>query len=101
MLRARRTSHNVSSRRLQSAKRRQIEAPAKEHLAPLPGAGFRVPASGRREGRQSAGESNESCGDRGARRAAPRFLVHSSLARILVPFLAAPRFLVELVSNDV
>src|SRR5262245_47780717 len=32
---------------------------------------FRVPASGRREGRQSAGESNESCGDRGARRAGP------------------------------
>ena len=27
---------------------------------------LRVPASGRREGRQSAGESNESCGDRGA-----------------------------------
>src|SRR6516165_9308849 len=32
---------------------------------------FRVPASGRREGRQSEGESNESCGDRGARRAGP------------------------------
>src|SRR5271170_1620060 len=39
VLRARRTSHNVSSRRLQSApKARQIEAAAKEHLAPLPGA---------------------------------------------------------------
>jgi hypothetical protein len=43
VLRARRTSHNVSSRRLQSApKARQIEAAAKEHLAPLPGAGFRA-----------------------------------------------------------
>src|SRR5215475_4778419 len=37
VLRARGTSHNVSSRRLQSApKARQIEAAAKEHLAPLP-----------------------------------------------------------------
>ena len=57
MLRARRTSHNVSSRRLQSAPKARLEAAAKEHLAPLPGAGFRAP----REGRQSAGESNESC----------------------------------------
>src|SRR5271166_3747220 len=38
VLRARRTSHNVSSRRLQSAPKARQEAAAKEHLAPLPGA---------------------------------------------------------------
>src|SRR5271168_3900246 len=57
VLRARRTSHNVSSRRLQSAPKARQEAAAKEHLAPLPGAGFRAPRGspvGRREQRNSS-----------------------------------------------
>ena len=55
VLRARRTSHNVSSRRLQSApKARQIEAAAKEQPCAASGCGFLAPRGspvGRREQR--------------------------------------------------
>ena len=52
VFRARRISHTVSSSRLQSApKACQIEAAVKEHLAPLPGAGFRAPRVASRQER--------------------------------------------------